>query len=158
MRHLHPGQDQKACIGGEEAQVPAACLDAPAEEAIAEPERAGGRSPREARHRAIAGDDEIFQMLPDRLLVAEIVMLREQAVEEAFVRRAADLMEPEGGQRSECRLDGTGVDQDRRRTRARSPGLPGGPLRSREVNMTGAMQPQEQAAANRVTGCPIRLP
>jgi hypothetical protein len=138
--------------------VPAARLGAPTDEPIAEPERARGRSPREARHRAVGGDDEILQVLADRLLIAEIVMLREQTVEEAFVRRAAYLMEEEWAERPERRLDGTRVDQDRRRARARSPRLPRGPLRGREVNLAGAMQPQEQAAADRIAGRPIRLP
>ena len=43
-------------------------------------------------------------------------------------------------------------NQDRRRARARAPGLPGGPLRGREVNMAGAMQPQEQARQIGVAG------
>ena len=158
VRHLHPRQDQKARIGGEEAQVRRRASALQPMKRSRSPSAPRGRSPREARHRAVAGDDEILQVLADRLLVAEIVMLREQAVEEAFVRRAADLMEAERAQRPERRLDGTRVDQDRRRACARSPGLPGGPLRGREVNMAGAMQPQEQAAADRIAGRPIRLP
>ena len=51
-------------------------LHAPADEAITKAQRAGGRSPGEAGHGAIASDDKIFQMLADGLLVPEIVIRR----------------------------------------------------------------------------------
>ena len=157
MRHPHPRQDQKARVRGQQSQMAAARRGAPADEAIADPERARGRSPREARHRAIAGDDEVFQVLADRLLIAQIVILREQAVEERLVGRPADLMEDQRAERAERLVDRRRVDEHRRRAPARSPRLTRRPLRWRELNVAGAMQPQEQAATDRIAGCAIGL-
>src|SRR5712691_11291550 len=55
--------------------------------------RSRGPRWRGAGDRAIGRDDEIFQVLADRLLIPEIVMLREQAVEERLVRRTPHLVE-----------------------------------------------------------------
>src|SRR2546425_2096052 len=97
-------------------------------------------------------------MLADGLLVPEIVMLRQQTVEEAFVRRAAHLMERHRSQRAQRRVDRRGVDQDRWRTRARPPRLARRPLRWRELDVAPTMQPQQQASANRIAGQTVRLP
>jgi hypothetical protein len=67
VRHPHPREDQKPGIVGEEPNVAASGLGAPADEAIARAEGARRRSPREAGHGAVAGDDEIFQVLADGL-------------------------------------------------------------------------------------------
>jgi len=109
-------------------------------------------------HGPIRRDDQIFQVLADGLLVPEIVVLRQQAVEERFVRGATHLVNHQRPQRAQQHRDRRRVDQDRRRARARPPRLAGGPLRRRELDMAGAMQPEEQAAADRLARRAIRLP
>lgn len=79
VRHLHPRQDEKPRIHRQQVPLPLPRRWTPANQAIAQPEGARRRAPRKARHRAIARDDQIFQMLAARLLIAEIVILREMA-------------------------------------------------------------------------------
>jgi hypothetical protein len=77
MDAWHPGQHEKPGIHGQQVPLPLPRRRTPANEAVAQAGRAGRRAPGEARDRAIARDDEILQMGADRLLVAEIVILRQ---------------------------------------------------------------------------------
>ena len=92
MRHLHPGQNQKACVVGEQAQVTFARFRAPANETIAARQVPRGRTPRQTSNRLAFGRDQILQVFAHRLLVAEIVILLQQAVEQRFLRRAPHLL------------------------------------------------------------------
>ena len=85
VRNRHPGQDQEARVVGQEAQVAAARHRRPPDEPIAGAKVAWCRPPREARERAPSAPHEILQVRADRLLIAQVVVLREQGVEQSFV-------------------------------------------------------------------------
>ena len=158
MGHRDPRQDQKARVVGDEAEIAAPHLRRPADEAVAWGEVPRRRGPGDAGDRPPSRHDEIFEVRADRLLIPEIVVLRQEAVDERFVRGATHLVHDQRPQRVQRHRDRRRVDQDRRRARARPPRLAGGPLRRRELDVAGAMQPQEQAAADRIARRAIRLP
>src|SRR6266699_249089 len=60
----------------------------PAEKAVPAAQIMCRRGPCKTGHRPLSGVDQKFQVFPDRLFVAEIVILLEQAVEQLFLRRA----------------------------------------------------------------------
>src|SRR5438876_6025218 len=60
----------------------------PAEKAVPAAQVMCRRGPRKTGHRPLSGVDQKFQVFPDRLFVADIVILLEQAVEQWFFRRA----------------------------------------------------------------------
>ena len=88
MRNLHPGQNQEAAIVSQEADILAARLGQPANEAVAAPQMPRCRGPGQAGNGSASGLNQILQLFPDRLGVTEVVVMLEQAVEEAFPARA----------------------------------------------------------------------
>jgi hypothetical protein len=77
VRHLYPRQNQKAGVVRHQAQVAPADLGRPPDEAIAGAEVARRRRPRDAPDRAAMGLDQVLQVLANRILIPEVVILRE---------------------------------------------------------------------------------
>src|SRR6516165_10579247 len=98
-------------------------------------------------------------MLADRLRVAEVMILRQQAVTEGFLRRAAHLPNVERLKLPQRSMQRRGVDVlDRERTLpGDNPGIEDRPRRWQR-NGTRFVQPQEQAAADHVAQHTVRLP
>ena len=92
MLDPHPRQYQKARVVGEKANVASPRFSAPADEAIAAAEVSWRRTPGQTGERASAGPDQILQLFADWLLVPEIVMLLEQAVEQRLNGAAPNLL------------------------------------------------------------------
>src|SRR5204862_1228815 len=77
-----------ARVVGQQVEVLTTRLVRPAEEAVPAAQIMCRRGPCKTGHRTLSGVDQKFQVFPDRLFVAEIVILLEQAVEQLFLRRA----------------------------------------------------------------------
>ena len=93
MRNADPGQNQKARVVGDEADVAPPRFRAPADIAVAAAQMARRRTPRQAGDRTALRPDQILQVLPDRLFIAEVMMLLHQAVEQRLVGRSPHLLE-----------------------------------------------------------------
>src|SRR5215467_3282831 len=92
MRRLDPRQDQKTRVVSDEPDVALPGFLAPADETIATAQMARRRTPRHAGDRPHMRPDQIFQMLAHRLLVAKIVVMLDEAVEQRLIAGAADLL------------------------------------------------------------------
>ena len=96
-------------------------------------------------------------MLAHRLRVAQIVMLLEQTVEQAFLRRPPDLLptqRPQGLQRD---LDRATVQVDHAGTRPLDQGIGRRLLPRRQGDVPGAVQRQQQAPADHVPELSVGL-
>ena len=98
MRRPHPRQDQEPCVVGDQADVPLPRVHAPADIAVAAAQMARRRTPCQARDRPPLRPYQILQMLANRLLVTEVMMLLHQAVEQRLVARSPDLLQFNGPQ------------------------------------------------------------
>ena len=70
MRNLDPGQDQKARVIGDEADVAPPRFRAPADVAVAAAQMTRRRTPRQAGDGTALRPTQILQVLADRLLIA----------------------------------------------------------------------------------------
>ena len=96
-------------------------------------------------------------MLAHRLRVAQVVMLFEQTVEQAFLRCPPDLFKtqrPQGPQRG---LERAAVDIDSWRTLPLDQGIGRRLLPRRQEDVTGSVQRQHQASADHVPELPVGL-
>src|SRR6201981_3639957 len=92
MGHADPGQNKKACIVREKADVAAACFRAPADVAVAAPQVPRRRTPRDTSNRTTFRPGQEFEMLPNWLFIAQVVMLFHQTVEQRLIRRSPHLL------------------------------------------------------------------
>src|SRR5919202_2024605 len=92
MRHLNPGQNQKARVISDETNVALAGFLAPADVAVAAPQMARRRTPGQAGDGTSLRPHQIFQMFADRLLVAEVMMMLEEAIEQRLITASAHLL------------------------------------------------------------------
>jgi hypothetical protein len=107
MFDRYPRQNQKAGVVGEEADVLPPRFRAPTEIPIAATQVTRCRTPCQASDRPPLSPDQILELLADRLLIAQVMMLFHQAIEQRFVpgaphllkldRFAADLVAPGSG-------------------------------------------------------------
>src|SRR5260370_34895964 len=88
----YPRQNQKAGVVGEEADVLPPRCRAPTDIPIAAAQVTRCRTPRQAGDRTPLRPDQILELLADRLLIAQVMMLFHQAVEQRFVPRAPHLL------------------------------------------------------------------
>src|SRR4051794_21464315 len=93
MRNRDRGQNEKSCIVSDEANIAAPRFAAPANVAVPATQMAWCRTPGQTGDGASLGPGQIFQVLPDRLLVLQVVMLLHQAVEQRFVARSPHLLQ-----------------------------------------------------------------
>jgi hypothetical protein len=83
MRYLNPGQDQKARIVCQQMKISLPRFGIPANEAIAACQVTRRRKPRQTGNRLTSGGNQILKTLSDSLLITEIVILLDQAVEQS---------------------------------------------------------------------------
>ena len=96
MRHLYPGQNEKPSVIGQEVTVALAGQRRPADEGIATVDGVRCRRKGHAGHHPAARVDQILQVFADRLAVAQVMVLPNQAVEKFFLRRPTDLPQFDG--------------------------------------------------------------
>src|SRR5579864_7063348 len=96
MRDPNPRQNQKARVVGHQANVAPARRCAPADEAVAAAQMARRRTPRQACDRSALCPDQILKMLAHRLLIAQIMMMLDEAFEQCLVRRSPHLLYSDG--------------------------------------------------------------
>ena len=87
-------------------------------------------------------------MLADRLDVAEVVVLLDEAVEDRLLRAAAHLAEFEGADRSEARLDRRSVDGDEGRSSTVDERVAPDPARGWKLDEPGAVELEQQTAGD----------
>src|ERR1044071_6377839 len=116
MGRLYPRQNQKARVVGDEAEVTFAGLHAPADITVTAAQMSRRRTPCHAGDRSSLRPDQILLMLAHRLLVAEVVMMLNEAIEKHLIGRAADLLYFQRSQLLQGRDYRCRVDQDRRGT------------------------------------------
>ena len=109
------------------------------------------RTPRQTGHRPPLRPDQILQVLAHGLLIAQVVKLLHQAVEQRFVGRAPHELNLNRPQRSQRHRQRRGVDQDCFRPRTRRAALTDdAPAHRRQLDLAGPLQHQQQAAADHV--------
>ena len=95
MFDRYPRQNQKAGVVGQEADVPPPRFRAPTEIPIAAAQVTRCRTPCQTGDRTPLSPAQILKLLADRLLIAQVMMLFHQAIEQRFVPRAPHLLKLE---------------------------------------------------------------
>src|SRR3954453_1693553 len=98
MRYADPRQDQEPGVVSDEANVPASSFRAPADIAITAAQMAWRRTPCHTCDRPALRPHQIFQVLSNRLLVGQVMMMLHQTVEQRFINRSSDLLQFDGPQ------------------------------------------------------------
>lgn len=96
MGDSDPRQQKESRIIGQQVAVFFQRLRGPAYELIPVEDAVWGRREGKAGNGSLAGKDQILQMFPDRLGVAEIVVMLDEAVEKLLVFAFSDLQELKG--------------------------------------------------------------
>src|ERR1700733_12709001 len=113
MRHRDPGQNEKSSIVGDKTDVAPPRFRAPADVAVPAAQMTWRGTPRQARDGTALRPSQIFEVLPNGLLVFQIMMLLQQAVEQRLVPRAPHLLQLDGPEFLEGGGDRRGVDEHR---------------------------------------------
>src|SRR6476620_6734307 len=111
MRNLDPGQDQKARVVSNEADVTPSRFDTPSYISVPAAQVARRRTPRHARDRAALHRHQILQVFAHRLFVTQIVMVLYQAIEQRLLSRAPDLCKFDWPELAQRAADRRPVDQ-----------------------------------------------
>ena len=158
MRHLDPRQNQVPRVVGDLVKiVPVGGLGR-ADEAVAQVELQGRRTPRQTGHRAIARHNQILQVLADRPAVAKIVVVAQQLGKEGFVLGAPHQLDRQRPQRGHGTRDRRGVVRRASGHSAVRDGVVGRrPPFGRQFDLSSPMQRQHQAAADHVAGLAVGL-
>src|SRR5438132_12144423 len=85
MRHADPRQNQITGVIGDQANVAAPRLRAPADEPISSAQMSRRAGPSQTRDGLPSRLHQKFEMFPYRLLISQIVILFDQAVEQLFL-------------------------------------------------------------------------
>src|ERR1017187_10324058 len=91
--HPYPRQDQESRIVSDEADVAPPRFGVPADVKVAAAQMSRRRGPCQAGGWPTLGPYQVLQVLSHRLLVAEIMMLLHQAVEQRLLGGASNLLE-----------------------------------------------------------------
>ena len=92
VRNRDPGQNQKARVVSNEADVTPPRFGTPSYISVPAAQVARRRTPRQARDRAALRPHQILQVFAHRLLVTQIVMVLDQAIEQRLLRPCAGLV------------------------------------------------------------------
>ena len=157
IAHVDPRQHEIPGVIRKQVEVAPTRLGRPSDEAVAWSQVARRRAPRETGDRSARCEAQEFQVLADGLLIPQVVILREQPVEESFVGGPPDLVHEDRAQLPQRRDQGTRVEQHGGRARAWPPGFLGRPLGRRQDEVARPMQPQQQAATHDIARRPVRL-
>src|SRR5260370_29829456 len=113
MLHLDPGQNQKARVISQEANIAPSRFRIPADIAVARTQMSRRTRPGQAGKRPRLPPDQILQMLAYWLLITQIMMLFQQAIKEGLTSRAPHLLKLQWAQLTQLACDGCGIDQQR---------------------------------------------
>src|SRR5580658_8816772 len=102
MRHPHPGQNQEPCVVSHEADVAPPRFGGPAYVAIAAAQMTRRRTPRHAGDGSCLRPHQILQMLAHGLLITQIVVMLNEAVEQRLVGCSSDLLKRDRTDVTEC--------------------------------------------------------
>ena len=157
MLDLHPRQNQKATVVGEKTDIAAPGFGRPAKEAIAAAQVTGRRTPRQAGDRTPLPPHHVLQVFAYGLLVAKVMMVLDQTVEERFIARAPDLLKVQGPKLAQRLLEGRGVNQDRGGPHAPDEWIGGSETNPGQLNRPRPAEHQQQAPADHVAQRPVGL-
>src|SRR5258708_2154017 len=157
-RLLDPRQNQISTVVGNQSNVAAPGLRIPAHKAVARPQMPWRARPRQTRNGLPACFHQILQLLPDRLLLPEIVILLDQAVEQRFVRATPHQLDLKRNKPTQW----PAYRPVTRNHQLRSPPLRqwiacGTEPHRRQLNLAGSLQLQEEPATELITKRAIRL-
>src|SRR5678816_3791125 len=100
--------------------------------------------PQKAADGSLSGDDQILEVLADRLAVSQVVVMRDERIDQRFVLGAPRLPQRHTAELAKAALDRRRVDCDRRR-RASHPGANADrALGCRQLDVAAAMERKQQ--------------
>src|ERR1017187_5043108 len=124
VRHRHPGQNREATVVGQKADVAPPGFRIPADVAVAAAQVPRRRTPSQTGNRPPLGPQKIFEMLAHRLLVAQVVVVLHQAVEQRLIGGAPHRLDLPRAQSRKRHGQRRGVEQDRLGPGTRRPAWP----------------------------------
>jgi hypothetical protein len=157
VRDFDVRENQKPQIGGDQTDVSSTGIRRPADIAIAAAQVSRRRREGQAGDRLILGRDEVFQMLANRLRVAQIVVLLDQAVEEPFARRPPYLLNVQRFNFPQPGAQRLALDLDRAGFAATSERIGWSHPARRQLDVSGAVECEHQAAADHVARLAVGL-
>src|ERR1017187_845150 len=150
MRHPDPGQNQEPCVVSHEADVAPPRLCRPAYVAIAAAQMTRRRTPCHAGDGSSLRPHQILQVLSHWLLVTEIVMMLDEAVEQRFVGCSSDLLKRDRTDVDKCTRQRRHVDQDRLLSVSLYERIERGLTNRRQFDLACAVQHQQKTAADHI--------
>ena len=152
----HPRQDQKSRVVGEEADVPPARFRAPADIVVAAAQMTRRRTPRQTGNRPPVRPHQILQMFAHRLLIAKVMMLFHQTVEQRLISGSSYLLKLQRP-RSPSLPSSASCRSARPRVSLGLPADCAAHSDLRQFDPAGPVEHQQQAAANHVAQSPVGL-
>src|SRR4030095_10818565 len=142
MRNFSRRKNQEARVVSNEANIPSARLGAPSYITVAAAQMTRGRTPCHTGDRASLCPHQTLQVFAYRLLIAKIVMLFHQAVEQRFVGRLSNLLQKDRTNGAEWCVELRHVDQHRLWSLAPSQGIGRPETNPGQLDLPGTMQHQ----------------
>lgn len=88
---MYPGQDKESGVIGNKMEVLFSYIRRPADKFIPAANMAGDRTESKAGNRSLAKEDKVFEMFSNRLSIAQVMIVLNEAVEEFFFGCASNL-------------------------------------------------------------------
>src|SRR5262249_7042821 len=145
-----PRQNEKAGVISKEANIASTRLGAPADITVATAQVPWRRTPGQARDRTLLGPHQILGVLSHGLLIFQIVVLLEQAVEQPLLGSAPDLSKLQGPDPVDTAFEQSRIDLCRSRTCAPYERVGGHESHGWQLNLASTLEHEQQAAAHHV--------
>lgn len=117
---VDPGRDQEAGVVGQHVDVGPASRRVPSDEAIPAPDVPGRRGPGEAGEGLFPRQCDVLEVLPDRIDIAQVVVLGDEAVVDRLQGGPPHLAQFNRGKGFNGGCDGALIDIDLRRAVSRA--------------------------------------
>jgi len=148
---FHPGQYWKAGIVCNQTNVHFSNFRRPADMAIPATDMPGGGRPRHAGNRPSPCENQILEMFADRLGVAQVMKLVNQAVEQRFLFMPAHLAKRDGHGVGQFSANGRPINFHLDRLFSFRQVVPGLHFSGRQNDMAGSFRFKHETAADHVT-------
>jgi len=146
----NPGKNQKSTLVGDQMEVLLSALCTPSDKPVPDSDvpRSGG--PEQTGNGPAVGKGHVLEMFPNRLAIAQIVMLVDEAVAKLLLCSPADLLEGYGEEGANGALDGCLINLNPQRRLAVGQGIGKLAFGWGQLDPSLGLEEQEQASTDHV--------
>jgi hypothetical protein len=146
----NPGKNQKSTLVGDQMEIFLSGLCTPSDKSVPHPDVPWSGRPEQTGNGPAMGKGHVFEMFPNRLAIAQIVMLADETIAKLLMWAPADLLKGDGEKGSNGAMDGCLINLNPQRRLAVGQGIGKPAFGWGQLDPSLGLEEQQQAAADHV--------